>query len=62
MNIILNYNKYTKEILKEYNLSIAGLYIENASKDLINEMKKFGFLIINCGVEKSDINVEKMSF
>ena len=62
MNIILNYNKYTKEILEEDNLSIAGLYVENASKDLINEMKKFGLLIINYGVEKSDINAEKITF
>jgi hypothetical protein len=62
MNIILNYNKYTKKILEEDNLSIAGLYVENASKDLINEMKKFGLLIINYGVEKSDINAEKITF
>jgi TPP-dependent 2-oxoacid decarboxylase len=62
LNIILNYNIYTKEILEEDNLSIAGLYVENASKDLINEMKKFGLLIINYGVEKSDINAEKITF
>ncbi|MDT7864813.1 MAG: hypothetical protein RQ922_02915 [Thermoproteota archaeon] len=62
MNIILNYNKYTKEILEEDNLSIAGLYVENANKDLINEMKKFGLPVINYGVEKSDINAEKITF
>ncbi len=62
LNVILSYNKYCRDLIKKSLLHVSALYVENASKKLISEIKKLGTIVINYGTEKSDINVEKMIF